>query len=109
RRLGGLAPRVEVLPGNHDVGEFGPTPWDGELISAERCRRFAAEWPRSGWVLDGDGWRLIGLDLLRPDPREAIGELHAQLGTELRAAVFMHKPLWLQGPDHDDQPGWSCE
>lgn len=108
--LSGLpADRVVALPGNHDVGEFGPTDWNGPMLNADRASAFADTWGHSGWVLDVPGWRLIGLDLLRPDPQVMIDALEADLAGVERAAVFCHKPLWIGGRADGDEPGWSCE
>lgn len=103
------AGQVVALPGNHDVGEFGPTDWDGPLLTPDTVDAFAETWGHSGWVLDVPGWRLIGLDLLRPDPEAVIEQLDADLAGVERAAVFCHKPLWISGRAEGDEPGWSCE
>ncbi|MGI9598180.1 MAG: metallophosphoesterase family protein [Acidimicrobiales bacterium] len=84
-----------AIPGNHDVGETHDAA--ASLVEARRASYEALFGDRS-WTVDLDGWRLIGIDSQELLNSEAGAEaawawLRAQLDSELRLAVFQHRPL----------------
>jgi 3',5'-cyclic AMP phosphodiesterase CpdA len=107
------APLV-AIPGNHDIGDSGPTPWMGQRVDATRVDRFVATWGADRFVVDHGSWRLIGINAL------LCGELADRDAAQLdwlaehlrdpdHVAVFLHKPLCLERLDRDDPPGVSVE
>lgn len=90
---------VVVVPGNHDVGDSGPEPWQDQWTTAERVSRFVDVWGADRWARDLDDWLLVGvngllfgsgLDAAAEQEEWLAGRLH-DLGTR-RLAVFTHKP-----------------
>jgi alkaline phosphatase D len=108
-RMSELPAPVFVIPGNHDVGENGWTPWKAPILDALRLAAFEATWGQSRFVFDIDGWRLIGANLMTPDVLTEIKWLGQQLDGVDRAAVFLHKPVYLVAAETHDEPGWSAE
>ena len=78
-----------------------------------RLERFGANMGPDRWVVDRDGWRLLGLDsqIMGAHPSEAsqarmIEEALATLG-ERRLAVFIHKPFFATDPEETLFGYWS--
>ena len=108
----GFTAPVVAIPGNHDIGESGWTPWNGPLITEARRQAFAAIWGGDRFVFDHDGWRLIGVNaqLISGPLAEAEAEHDEWLTRALRGAdhvaLFVHKPVRLHT---HDEPGLSLE
>jgi 3',5'-cyclic AMP phosphodiesterase CpdA len=104
--LAQLAPRVQALPGNHDVGDDPPGQDADQLIDAARLSRWNAAFGTDRWLLDLRSWRLIGVNaqlfgsgLESETTQEAW--LHAALAgaADRQVALFLHKPLFIEHPD----------
>ena len=108
RRLG----IVHGIPGNHDVGdhiERAPK----QPVDTERLNRFRRHIGRDRWIIDHDGWRLLGLN------SQIMGahiEEHAQAAMIEDAldtidgrllAVFIHKPIFVTYPTDPHFDYWS--
>jgi 3',5'-cyclic AMP phosphodiesterase CpdA len=103
-----------VVPGNHDVGDNGIDPWQGQPPTEARLARFAERWGADRFSVDVDGWRLLGCnDLLVGTGLAAEDEQEAWLREHLdavdRVALFLHKPICLTHPDADDGIGGPLE
>lgn len=84
-----------AIPGNHDVGETDDA---AASVVEDRRARYESIFGDRSWTIDLDGWRLIGIDSQELLHSEAAPEaswvwLESQLKTELRVAVFQHRPL----------------
>ena len=105
--LGNLHPRVMALPGNHDVGDEPPGQDPEQIIDADRLARWDRSFGTDRWALDAGGWRMVGVNaqlfgsgLTREDAQDQW--LDEQLSTAGRpTALFLHKPLFLEGPTDD--------
>ena len=111
------APLV-VIPGNHDVGDNGAEPWEGQAPDPGRVAAFCEVWGADRFSIELGGWRLVGINnLLCGTGMAAEDEQEAWLVEHLAAAgdlgqpvaLFMHKPLCLTDPEHDDGPGSTLE
>lgn len=96
---------VRVVPGNHDVGEPGSTPWMGLSVTSERVARFREAFGGDRFVDELGEWAVVGIDseLLGSGlPEEAEQwEWLAEVGRAnggRPVALFLHKPLWWDGP-----------
>jgi 3',5'-cyclic AMP phosphodiesterase CpdA len=103
-----------ALPGNHDVGDNGISPWQDQPPTEARLQRFVDIWGADRFSVDADGWRLVGCNNLLVGtglPAEAEQEewLRDQLAGAERVALFLHKPICLTAPDADDGPGGPLE
>ena len=106
-RLKDIACEALALPGNHDVGELpGPATRLEPEITAESCDRFARHFGQSRFQRDLGKWRLVGCNALlfgsaldaEAAEWEHLEEAISGAG-ERRVAVFLHKPLYVKGPD----------
>ena len=101
-----------VLPGNHDVGESGWTPWDGPPVTPARLEAFRTTWAGDRFCIELGPWRLIGLNVLvmasplHDYEEEQDAWLDKQLTGAENVALFVHKPIVMAG---DDEPGLSIE
>lgn len=111
RELMGLiqAP-LRVLPGNHDVGEPGKTPWGGFAATSERTDAFTAVFGADHWLDDVAGYAVIGFNteiLSTGTPQEDTQwqwlEKLAGDVADRPALVFGHKPVWPPLPDEGEQ------
>ena len=75
-----------VIPGNHDIGDFGATP---QPVNDERRQRYIAVFGGDRWSTRIDNWHLIGLDV-------------QTLVSELPAAPEMWE--WLAGQLDETSP-----
>ncbi len=103
-----------VIPGNHDVGDNGREPWQGQPPTEARLQAFVERWGADRFSVDIDGWRLIGCnDLLVGTGLAAEEEQEAWLRQHLhgaeRVALFIHKPICLTDPGADDGLGGPLE
>lgn len=103
-----------VIPGNHDVGDNGAEPWQGQACTRERLERFVERWGADRFSVELDGWRIVGAnDLLVGTGLAAEEEQEAWLRHQLhshdRVALFIHKPICLTNVHADDGPGGPLE
>lgn len=97
KQLDRLAVPWVAVPGNHDVGDCPPDPWQGEFITQSRLDAYLAVYAADRFLVDWPSWRLVGADaqLLGSDLSGA--EAHwrwledAATGTDNRVALFLHK------------------
>jgi 3',5'-cyclic AMP phosphodiesterase CpdA len=108
KALGGLSGRVLALPGNHDVGDEPPGQDPGQIISETRLARWDRSFGGGRFVLDLDGWRLVGVNAQLFGSglsREAEQNrwLDAQLASPVgrRLALILHKPLFTEHAGED--------
>lgn len=103
---------VHAVPGNHDVGDH-PERAPRQPVNDDRLDRWRRTMGADRWVVDRDGWRLIGLDsqIMGAHPAE---EAQARLIEEAlrtvgdrRIAVFIHKPFFAADPDETAFDYWS--
>ena len=112
-RFARLPRPVLAVPGNHDVGDH-PDRAPRQPFDTERLLRFRRHFGQERWVLDRDGWRLLGLNSQvcgTGHPEEAaqadfIAEALAGLGAR-RLAVFLHKPIYVTTVDDPLFDYWS--
>ena len=102
-----------AVPGNHDVGELPAATGNLEPpLSAKRCDRFAAHFGQTRFKRDLGAWRLVGINGLllgsgaHADARAEAAEweqLESDLASagERHIALFLHKPLYAEGPGDD--------
>jgi 3',5'-cyclic AMP phosphodiesterase CpdA len=96
------------LPGNHDVGDnptkVGPPP--SHPVTDQDLNTYHAVFGEDRWGFEAAGWCFIGLNSLVMNTglaREAeqfdwlASQLSASRGKPI--ALFLHKPLYLNGPD----------
>ena len=99
-----------VVPGNHDVGDGPPTPWQDQPVTAARVEAFVDTWGMDRFVHDIDGWRLVGINglLLGSGVHHLETEQDDWLEETLagadgrRIALFAHKPFFITTPDEAD-------
>jgi len=111
--LSELRTRAIALPGNHDVGDEPPGQDPDQIIDADRLARWDRSFATDRLILDAGGWRLVGVNaqlfgsgLAREQAQDRW--LDEQLRTAERpTALFLHKPLFLEGPA-DDVMSPSC-
>jgi len=97
----------QVVPGNHDIGDGPPDPWQDQPVTASRIDAFVDTWGADRFVTDIEGWRLIGYNsILMGSGLAALEDAHdAWLAEELAGAdgrhiaMFGHKPVYVHGRD----------
>jgi 3',5'-cyclic AMP phosphodiesterase CpdA len=102
--LGQINAPLRIVPGNHDVGEPGDTPWGGLGATSQRVAAFTTDFGPDHWLELLDGHAIIGLnsEILSsglPEERAQWDWLDAvtgQVGAR-PALVFCHKPFWPPG------------
>jgi alkaline phosphatase D len=85
-----------AIPGNHDVGFFEADHF------ARRLDTFRQTWGDDRFVVDADGWRLIGVDVYAVGSPDDDDWLRAALDTSDPVAAFVHQPLAAEPAD-----GWQ--
>lgn len=108
--LAGLGAPTLCVPGNHDVGdrsEINPR----QPVNDDRLRLWRDAIGPDRWVVDREGWRLIGLNamLLGTGHKEEdiqYAWFDEALATELPVAIFLHKPLFIETPDEAQRGYW---
>jgi 3',5'-cyclic AMP phosphodiesterase CpdA len=112
RLLDGIAAPHRVLPGNHDVGEPGPNPWQGLATTSERVTAFTDVFGADHWVEILGDWALLGLNsevMGKGLPEEAAQWAWLETVPELvgdRSVIgFSHKPVWAPIDLGDHQVG----
>jgi 3',5'-cyclic AMP phosphodiesterase CpdA len=107
---------IHYLPGNHDIGDNppGPAVAPKHRLDSGRVGDFRAVFGPDYWVLDADGWRVIGLNaqLFGTESgseteqwawlTEVVAECRA-----LPVIVLLHKPLFQDSPA-DATPHHRC-
>lgn len=112
-----LGVRWRAVPGNHDVGDARHAQ---QPVNAERLATWRRHFGPDRWVEDVDtgerGWRLIGLDAMLIDSGEAEEAEQAEWLDHLlreaggrRIVWFLHRPLFLDGPEEGDTGYWSIK
>ena len=109
----GLGVRFRAVPGNHDVGDAGH---NHQRVSDERLQRWRTHFGPDRWIEDVEDCRLIGFDAMllgSGEPEEALQAdwLDAVMkdANGRRIAWFLHRPLFLDGPDEGDTGYWSVK
>jgi hypothetical protein len=94
--IGALPCPVHVIPGNHDVGFFEAEHFAGRLAA------FRETWGTDRFVVDTDGWRMVGIDVYAVGDGAADEWTGRALDTGDPLAVFLHQPLTGEPTD-----GWQ--
>jgi len=100
------------VPGNHDVGDH-PDRAPRQPVDDVRLDRFRRHMGADRWVLDRDGWRLLGLNSQVMGAHPEAGSQAAMIAEALdglegrRLAVFIHKPFFAADPDEAVFDYWS--
>jgi 3',5'-cyclic AMP phosphodiesterase CpdA len=109
-----LGDTVYALPGNHDVGDEPPGQDAEQIINGERLARWNRYFGPDRWEFDAGVWRLIGANAQLFGsglPQEAVQYdwLNDQLsgGSGKPAALFVHKPLFIDSP-YEDTASPAC-
>ncbi len=102
-----------ALPGNHDVGSH-PRTMPRQPFGTTRLERFRRHLGPGRGVVDLPGWRVVGLN------SEVMGTGHAEEAEqaafiaeaasgagERRIALFLHKPVFVTGPEDPTFDYWS--
>jgi 3',5'-cyclic AMP phosphodiesterase CpdA len=92
---------LHVVPGNHDVGEPGATPWAGISVTSERVAGFRGAFGADHWIELHEEWALTGINseiMSSGLPEEAeqwqwLATLPELAGSR-KAVLFLHKPAW---------------
>src|SRR5260370_35364856 len=108
-----LGVRFRAVPGNHDVGDPGHP---RQPVTDERLARWRTHFGLDRWFEDVEGVRLVGLDamLLGSGNRDEAAQA-AWLDAVMESAGgrqiawFLHRPLFLHGPDEPDTGYWSVK
>lgn len=102
-----------VVPGNHDVGQFGSP---HQPVDPERLARWNLHYKADHWVHDLPGWRLIGFNSMLcstglPQEQDQLEWLELQMaGADRRnIAWFCHQPLFIRDWDDGDNGYWSVK
>lgn len=90
------------IPGNHDVGFY-----DEPLLLERRIDAFWQAWGSDRFVIDFDGWRVIGVDAYLLGHDSSLGRTHDgwfadAIQTDGFKIVFVHQP-----PFADRRDGWE--
>jgi len=109
----GLGVRFRAVPGNHDVGDPGHK---HQPVNEARLQRWRAHFGPDRWTEDVEDFRLIGFDAMLLGSGEREEAIQADwLDTVMddaegrRIAWFLHRPLFLDGPDEGDTGYWSIK
>ena len=113
----GLGVRWLAVPGNHDVGDARHA---SQPVNGARLMTWRRHFGPDRWVEDvndgAPGWRLVGLDAMLIDsgaPEEGeqarwLDRVMTEAGRR-RIAWFLHRPLFLDGPEEGDTGYWSIK
>jgi 3',5'-cyclic AMP phosphodiesterase CpdA len=105
-RLARLSRPLHVLPGNHDIGEDGPTAAQGRepAVTAAALAAWRRVFGPDYWSLEAPGWQVIGLNaqLFGGRDIEAFAQwswLEGELShSSAKLGVMLHKPLFRDDP-----------
>jgi 3',5'-cyclic AMP phosphodiesterase CpdA len=109
----GLGVRFRAVPGNHDVGDPGH---DRQPVNDERLQRWRTHFGPDRWLEDIEQCRLVGFDAMllgSGEGEEALQDdwlerVMTDAG-DRRIVWFLHRPLFLDGPDEGDTGYWSVK
>lgn len=107
-----LPGHVHAVPGNHDVGDH-PDRAPTQPVDDARLDRFRRHMGPDRWVVDHDGWRLLGLNSQVMGAHDEADDQAALIADALdtlgprRLAVFIHKPFFAADPDETLFDYWS--
>ena len=108
-----LATPLEVVPGNHDVGDPDSM---AQPIDDARIMAWQTHFGTGNWIRDVENWRLIGLNSMlfgsgRPQEAAQLEWLHEAMKSagDHRIAWFMHRPLFIHGFDDGDMGYWAAK
>lgn len=103
-----------AIPGNHDIGEEPASPREVQPVNGERLARYWSVFGGDGFVEDLPGWRLVGLNIHLfgtglPGEAAQWALLEEQLSTrgQRRVGLFIHKPLFVEVPDEEENAYWA--
>ncbi len=107
----GLPAPVLSVPGNHDVGDVAAIRPE-QTVDDARLAAWRAHLGADRWVHDQGGWRLIGLNAMlfgsgHAEEEAQFAWLAEALGTDAPVALFLHKPLFIDGPDEGPRGYWT--
>ena len=117
RHSAGLLRDLDVpvlsVPGNHDVGDAAHP---RQPVDPQRLARWRSHFGPDWWVVDCEGWRLVGLDAmllgsgLADERAQALWLERTMRETPGRpVAWFLHRPLFLDVPEEGDAGYWSVK
>lgn len=102
---------VLSLPGNHDIGHL---PGSHQPVNMQRLKRWRDHFGPDYWAKDLGDWRIIGLNSLiigadSAEEEEQFQWLEAELNNSdgKPAAIFVHKPVFVDQPDEGDTGYWG--
>lgn len=103
----------KAIPGNHDVGDSLPRPYQDQPVTEARVARYVALYGPDRWFIDIGSWRLLGLNsqLLgsglnaEADQEDWLASVVASRGPR-HLAVFLHKPLCVDSLVETHQSGF---
>lgn len=107
----GLDLAVLSVPGNHDVGDVAELRAD-QILDGEKLERYREIVGPDRWTHDVAGWRLVGFNAMllgtgHPEEKRQYEWLEAALATTGKVALFLHKPLFLDGPGEGPRGYWT--
>ncbi len=103
---------THAVPGNHDVGDAAHRD-PLQPVTDARLAEFRKYFGPDRWVLDRDGWRLLGLNSqvmgAHPEETAQIAFIENALETleDRRLAVFLHKSVFIHDPAETDFAYWT--
>lgn len=103
----------KAIPGNHDVGDSLPNPYQGQPVTADRIARYVALYGPDRWSIDIASWRLVGMNSqllgsglsLEADQEDWLASVVASRGRR-HLAIFVHKPLCVDSLAETHQSGF---
>lgn len=108
-RLARIPAPLEVLPGNHDIGD---NPNDSDVApkqppTAALVAAFRDRFGGDRFALDLGGWRFVGLNAQLfqsglPEEEEQWDWVEGALAAPGPVALFLHKPMFQDRPDEPD-------
>jgi 3',5'-cyclic AMP phosphodiesterase CpdA len=107
---------VQLVPGNHDVGDHPRLSSGRQVIDMVRRQRYLDRVGPDFWVQDVENWRLIGLNALligselaaEAEQKAWLEDLVAGAG-DRRLALFLHKPFFIDRPDETVMSYWVVD
>ncbi len=107
----GFRAPVLSVPGNHDVGDVAAIRPD-QTVDAVRLAAWRKHHGPDRWLLDRAGWRLVGLNAMllgsgHEEEEAQFAWLTTALATDHPVALFLHKPLFIDGPDEGPRGYWT--
>lgn len=98
---------VRIVPGNHDVGMPGATPWMGIAATTDRVSNYRSTFGSDRFlVLPDSTWALLGMnsEILSSGLAEEAAQWAwlEEVAEEIQGrclAIFLHRPFWSPIPD----------